>query len=63
MDDPEAGPLADGADPAMCGATVEPLAVMAVQDRPFTSLAESEVDGRGPLSGLGGSLPACCPSR
>jgi hypothetical protein len=45
MDDLEAGPLADGADPAMCGATVEPLAIMAVQDRPLASLAEGEVDG------------------
>ena len=47
MDDPEAGPLADGADPAVCGAPVESLTVVAVQDRPLASLAEGEVDGPG----------------
>jgi hypothetical protein len=47
MDDPEVGPLADGADPAVCGTPVESLAVMAVQDRSLASLAEGEVDGPG----------------
>ena len=47
MDDPEAGPLPDGADPAMCGAPVEPLPVVAMQDRSLAPLAEGEVNGPG----------------
>ena len=45
VDDPEAGALSYGADPAMCGAPVEALPVVAVQDRSFASLAEGQVDG------------------
>jgi hypothetical protein len=47
MDDAEAGPLTDGADPAVRGAPVESLAVVAVQDRSLGSLSECEVDGPG----------------
>ncbi len=47
MDDPEPGPLADGADPAMRRAPVEALAVVAVQDRALGALAEGQVDGAG----------------
>ena len=47
MDDSEAGPLADGVDPAVCGASIEALPVVAVQDRPLASLAEGEVDAPG----------------
>ena len=45
MDDPKTGPLADGANPAVCRPPVESLAVVAVQDRALASLSESEVDG------------------
>ena len=44
VDDAEAGPLADGADPAVCRPPVESLAVVAMQDRALTSLAQGEVD-------------------
>ena len=42
MDDAKAGPFADGADPAVGGAPVEPLPVVAVEDRSLASLAEGE---------------------
>ena len=47
MDDAEAGPLADGANPAVCRPPVESLAVVAVQDRPFGPLSKGEIDGPG----------------
>ena len=47
MDDSEPGPLADGADPAMCRATVQAVTVVAVEDRTLAALAEHEVDGAG----------------
>ncbi len=47
VDDPEAGPLADGADPAVRRASVEPLTVVAMQDRSLASLAEGKVDRPG----------------
>ena len=47
MDDPEAGPPTNGADPAVRRAPVESLTVLAVQDRALTSLPEGKVDGPG----------------
>ena len=47
VDDAEAGPLADGGDPAVCRAPVESLAVEAMQDRTLAPFAQGEVDGRG----------------
>jgi hypothetical protein len=47
MDDSESGPSTDGADPAVRRAPVESRTVVAVQDRSFASLSESEVDGAG----------------
>ena len=44
MDDAEAGPPPDRADPAVCRPPVESLAVVAMQDRSLTSLAEGKVD-------------------
>jgi hypothetical protein len=41
MDDPEPGPLADGAYPAVCRATVEALSVVSVQDRALAALADT----------------------
>jgi hypothetical protein len=42
---PDPCPFADRADPAMCGAAVEALAVVAQQDRSFSPFADGEVDG------------------
>ncbi len=53
VDDPEAGPLADGADPAVPRAPVQSLAVAAVPDRPLGSLSESKVDRAGGSRYLG----------
>jgi hypothetical protein len=47
VDDPEAGTLPDGANPAVRSTPVESLTVVAVQDRPLASLAEGEVDRPG----------------
>ena len=47
MDDAEAGPPPDRADPAVCRPPVESLAVVAMQDRSLTSLAEGKVDRPG----------------
>ena len=47
IDDPEASPPTDEADPAVRRAPVESLTVVAVQDRSFASLAEGKVDGPG----------------
>lgn len=43
----ESCPLADGSDPAMRGAPVETLAVVAQQDGAFSPFADGEVDGSG----------------
>ena len=43
----EPGLLADGADPAVRRATVEALAVVAVQDRALAALSDGQVDGAG----------------
>jgi hypothetical protein len=58
MDNPEAGPLADGADPTVCGASVESLTVVAVQDRPFASFAEGDGPGHSGDQGNHGRLVA-----
>ena len=47
MDNAEACPLADGADPAVRRAPVEALAVVAVQDGPLGSFSKGEVNGPG----------------
>ena len=47
MDDPEAGSLADGAHPAVCGASVESLTIVAMQDRSLASLAQGKFDRPG----------------
>jgi hypothetical protein len=41
----EAGPLADGPNPAVRSPTVEPFAVTAAQDRAFAPFADGQVDG------------------
>ena len=41
----EAGPLADGPNPAVRGPTVEPFAVTAAEDRAFAPFADGQVDG------------------
>src|SRR5207244_12366172 len=60
MDGAEAGPLSDRADPVVCGAAVEALAVSATQDR-----AAFATRGRscGPCAGRAGSSPAGTPCR
>ena len=45
VDVSEAGPLADRFDPAMRRPAVEPLTVMAEQDRTVTSFSDREVHG------------------
>jgi hypothetical protein len=47
VDQPEACSLADRPDPAMGGTTVQVVPVLAMQDRPLTALADSQVDGPG----------------
>ena len=47
VDNPEAGSLADGADPAMCGTSVESLTIVAAQDRSLASLAQGKIDRPG----------------
>jgi hypothetical protein len=47
MDDPESSALAYGADPAVPSAPIEALAVVTVQDRPFGSISDCQVDGAG----------------
>jgi hypothetical protein len=44
---PEPGPLADGPDPAVCGAPVEPLSVGTDEDGAVGALADGEIDGAG----------------
>jgi len=45
VDDPEARPLANGADPAMCSPAVEAAPILSTQDRPLAALTDCEVDG------------------
>ena len=40
MDETEPGPLANGAYPAVRGATIEALSVVSVQDRPFRAISD-----------------------
>ena len=47
VDQPEPGSFADRADPAVSGAAVEALSVVAAQDRAFSAFADGEVDGPG----------------
>lgn len=41
----EPGALADGANPAVGGTSIEALPVLTLQDRTFATFADSEVDG------------------
>ena len=58
MDDPKSGSLTDGTHPAVCRAPVEPLAVVAVQDRALAAITDGQVNGsatrgtRGMTAGL-----------
>ena len=63
MDDPEASLLSDGADPAVCRAPIESLAVVAIQDRTLASLFEGEVDGPGHPGDQGYHSRLFCPCR
>ena len=58
---PESGALADRADPAVRGAPIEPLAVVAAQDRPFVTFADRRGRSCGRCAAPAGSWPACCP--
>lgn len=45
LDDPEAGPLSDRADPAVSRPTVEAIAVLASQNRSMRALSDGQVEG------------------
>ncbi len=47
VDNPEAGSFADGADPAVRGASVESLTIVAMQDRSLAWLTQSKIDRPG----------------
>ena len=63
VDVAETGSLANCFDPAVCGASVEALAVASSQDRAFAPFADGEVDGASRSEGRVGWWRACCPSR
>ena len=47
MDKAEPGPLSDGTNPTVSGAAIEPVLVLASQDRALVAFTDGQVDRAG----------------